>query len=472
VRGRADLFGYQRRSVGFIRQRRFGALLIDMGLGKTIIALTAIVDLLSRGDIGSVLVVAPVRVIQAVWRQEALLWSHTRKLRFALVHGKPAERIAALRTPAHVHLINPEGVKWLAQVMKKRAWPWDMLIVDESTEFAVPNTVRFRMLRKGLRHFKRRYVMTGTPTPRSLLQLWSQMFIADLGASLGQRYTDYKTNHFYKTGYKGYKLEPKDGSEDTIVEAMSRRVVRLAAEDWLDLPEVITTPVWVELPPNARELYDRIEEEMFLQFESQSMEDGDEEAVAETAASLSIKCRQIANGAIFTRNMETGERSWRPIHDAKVDALREIVAETYGARLLVPYQFKHDIERILSAFPDFVGFDKNRVEEIVEEWNNRRIPGLVLHPSNSKYGLNLQMGGHRIAWFGGTFSRLGYDQMIGRLRRMGQKYPVYNYIILARSTVDEAVLAALEGHGARQHRISEAFKFYYQQRLKEKRNAG
>ena len=465
MRTRQELRGYQRRAVSFVKRRRYGALLIDMGLGKTIIMLTAILDMLIAKEINSVLVIAPLRVIQAVWRQEAREWQHTRKLKFSLVHGTPTERLAALQKPAHIYLINPEGIKWLASVMRKRPWPWDMLAVDESTEFAEQKTVRFKSLRKGLRHFKRRYVLTGTPTPRSLLQLWSQMFIADLGASLGQRYTDFKNNHFYKTGYMGYRLEPKDGSEEIIAEAMSRRVVRLVAEDWIEVPDLVTTPIWVDLPPHARELYDRMEAEMFLEFENHSF-DGDEEAIAETAASLSVKVRQIANGAIFTTNIETGERLWRPVHDAKVNAVREIVHETYGEPILLPYQFKHDVARLKAAFPQFKEFDKGNVETLVDQWNQRKISGLILHPANSKYGLNLQKGGNLIVWFGAPFSRLFYDQLIGRLRRSGQTKKVYNYVVLARQTVDEAVLEALEGHGARQHRISSALKHYYERRLK------
>lgn len=465
MRTRQELRGYQRRAISFVKRRRYGALLIDMGLGKTIIMLTAILDMLLSREIGSVLVVAPIRVIQAVWRQEAREWQHTRKLTFSLVHGNPAERLAALRKPAHIHLINPEGLKWLTTVMGRRPWPWDMLVVDESTEFSAPKiTVRFRSLRKGLRHFKRRYVMTGTPTPRSLLQVWPQMFLADLGASLGQKFSEFKKNHFYKTGYMGYKLEPKDGSEDIIAEAMSRRVVRLRAEDWIEVPELVTVPIWVDLPPAARELYERLEQEMFLEFENYSL-DGDEEAVAETAATLSMKCRQIANGILFTSNVETGARSWRPIHDAKLEALQEIEREIYGEPMLVAYVFKPDVLRIKAAMPKYVAFDKKNVERLVDQWNAKKLPGLILHPANSKYGLNLQKGGNHLAWLGGTFSRLQYDQLIGRLRRSGQTKKVYNYLILARNTVDEVVLDALEGHGVRQERISQTFLRYYNQRL-------
>lgn len=463
MRKREDLRTYQRRAVRFMMKRRYGALLIDMGLGKTVIALTAILDLLRSGAIESVLLVGPIRVIEGVWRQEAKEWMHTRKLVFSKVHGNPTERMSALKKPAHIYMINPEGLKWLRAVMGKRAWPWDMLLVDESTEFADPSTVRFKSLRRGLRHFKRRYVMTGTPTPRSLLQLWSQMFIADLGASLGQRYTDYKNNNFHKTGYMGYKLEPNDGAEETITEAVSERVVRLEAADWIELPKLVTTPIWVDLPEHARRLYDQMEAEMFLEFEDWGF--GAEEAVSETAATLSNKCRQIANGAIYTANVETGEKSWRPVHDAKLQALREIVDETWGQNMLVPYLFKHDAVRIKAMFPEFKTFDKKRTEAYLKAWNAKKIPGLILHPANASYGLNMQKGGHIFSWFGPTFSLRHYIQMLGRLRRSGQEHTVMNYIIMARNTVDEMVFDALTAHEERQNRVSAALKRYYERRF-------
>lgn len=464
MRTREHLRNYQRRSINFVKRRRFGALLIDMGLGKTVIMLSAIVDLLAAKEIKSVLIVAPIRVIQAVWRQEAREWRHTRNLRFSLVHGSPATRMQALQTPAHIYLINPEGLKWLRTVIGRRAWPWDMLVVDESTEFTDPKTVRFKTLRKGIRYFKRRYILTGTPTPRSLLQLWPQMFLVDLGASLGQRFTDFKTNHFHKTGYMGYRLEPNEGAEELITEAVSQRVVRLEAADWIEVPELVTVPVWIDLPPQARELYNRMEEEMFLAWEDDF--DGDEEAISETAATLSAKCRQIANGAIYTTNVETGAKQWRPLHDAKLDALREIVNETGREPILIPYVFKHDALRLKANFPQFVTFDKNKVETLLDKWNARKLEGLILHPANASYGLNMQKGGNHIAWFGATFSLRHYMQMIGRLRRSGQTRKVMNYIIMARDTVDEAVLEALTAHENRQNRVNAALKHYYERRLR------
>jgi SNF2 family DNA or RNA helicase len=447
-----------------MKRRRYGALLIDMGLGKTIIALTAIVDMLRSGDIESVLVVAPLRVIQAVWRQEALEWRHTRNLVFSTINGTPVQRVAALKKPAHIYLINPENMRWLTSVLRRRPWPWTMLYVDESTEFSVPKTVRFKALRKGLHHFNRRYIATGTPTPRSLLQLWSQMYLVDRGASLGQTFTEYKKNHFRRTGYMGYQWEPLEGSEETILEAVSRRTVRLAAEDWLSLPDIVTVPVWVELPERARALYDELEAEMFLGFENFT-DEGDESVLVESAAALSMKCRQLANGAVYTVNEETGERRWRAIHDAKVNALKELYAEQGEPNMLVPYVFKFDIPRIIQAMPGFKFFSKDKVDVLVREWNTGKLPGLVLSPASSKYGLNMQRGGHHIVWFGPTFSRLQWDQTIGRLRRSGQASDkVFNYVLVARDTADEIAFEAVNRHGIRQQRISDTLRNYYNRR--------
>ncbi len=461
IRSQEDLRKYQVRAYRFMLAKRFAALLIDMGLGKTIIALTAFVHWLRSGEVDSILVVAPLRVTQAVWRQEAKLWRHTRKLQFSLVHGGPQERLAALRKPAHIYLINPENLKWLATVLGRKPWPWDVLFVDESTEFSVPNTVRFRSLRKGLRHFKRRYIATGTVAPRSLLQLWSQMFICDLGASLGQRYTDYKENHFYRSGFKGYKWEPKEGSEEVVTEAVSRRVIRLSAEDYLELPEINTVPVWLELPEEAAALYARLEEEMFARFEGFDL-DGDEEVNIVNAAALSSKCRQICNGFIYTKDSLTGEKKWRPVHDAKLDALKELRSETDQPNMLVPYLFKPDVARILSAFPGFKFFSKDKVDQLVRQWNTGRLPGLVLSPASSKYGLNMQLGGSSLAWFGCTFSRLQWDQTIGRLRRSGQRgKQIDNYVLLVRDTADEIAYQSVLDHGERQDRIDVAFREYF-----------
>lgn len=462
MRTRDQLRGYQRRAVSFItKKRRYAALFIDMGLGKTVISLTAIVDLLRSGEISSVLVVAPIRVMQGVWRQEAREWQHTRGLKFSIVHGPLAKRIKALEQPAHVHIINPEGVKWLKQFYGSRKWPWDMLVVDESVMFSDPNTKRFKALRAGLRHFKRRIILTGKPTPRSLVQLWAQMFLVDRGYSLGQRFTEFKEQHFYKSGYMGYKLLPKENAEHEIVESMSPRVVRLDARDWLELPEVINNYVWVDLPPNIMTLYREFEQAMFFEW----LEDL-EEVEASTTAVVSQKCRQIAGGAIYTADIETGERKWRPLHDAKIEAIKEVVASLQGEPALVSYQFKHDLERLRVALPEAKVFDKNNVERIIAKWNKRMYPQLLVHPKNAAHGLNLQKGGHNIITFNPTFSYDQHSQLIGRLARSGQANShVVNHMILARNTVDEIIVDAIEEKGETADRVNNAFKRYYDRRF-------
>lgn len=461
MRTRKDLRGYQRRAISFVtKKRRYSALFIDMGLGKTIIMLTAIVDLIKSGQVSAVLVVAPIRVMQGVWRQESREWEHTRKLKFSVVHGTEAKRVKALEEPAHVHLINPEGLKWLRSYYGTRKWPWDMLVVDESVMFSDPTTKRFKSLRAGLHNFKRRVILTGKPTPRTLLQLWPQMYIVDRGYSLGQRFTEFRSNYFHKTGYMGYKLVPKEGAEEQIVESMSPRVVRLDARDWLELPQVINNYIWVDLPENVMRLYRQFEQEMFMEW----LEDL-EEVEASTTAVVSQKCRQIAGGAIYTSDIETGERKWRPLHDAKLEAMREVIDSLQGEPALVPYQFKHDLIRLKALLPEAKVFEKDNVDRTIAKWNRRRYPQLLLHPRNAAHGLNLQKGGHNIVWFNPTLSYDQHSQLIGRLARSGQKNShVVNHMILARNTVDEIMVDAIESNEESSDRVNNAFKRYYDRR--------
>ena len=456
MRAKSDLRGYQRRAIQFGIAKRFAAFFIDMGLGKTIIALSAIQQLINQGKVQTVLIVAPLRVCQAVWRQEALEWQHTRGLVFSLVQGSPAKRLAALQTPAHIYLINPELLLWLAEYYGRHPWPFDMLVVDESSMFKRLGR-RWKALRRGLRYFKRRLIMTGTPTPGSLLELWPQMFIVDKGYSLGASFTVYKRQYFYPGGYRGYVWTPHADSEQAIINAVGPRVVRLDADDWITLPKLIEVPIWVEMPDNVRNLYRRIEREKLLQFETMNVE-------AVNAAALTNKCSQIAQGSIFGEDKD-GKRAWTPLHDVKLLALRELVDELQGEPPIILYRFTHDLHRLRAMFPTYKVISDN-IEHTVKQWNNGGLDGLLGHPLSASHGLNLQHGGRHIIWFAPTWSLEQYVQAIKRVHRSGQTKPVIVYLILMRGTTDEAIVEAIAHKRDGQRSVNNALREYYNERYK------
>lgn len=460
LRKESDLRQYQKRAVDFLQIRRYAALLIDMGLGKTAITLSAIVKLLRQRKIENILLVCPIRVMYGVWRQEARLWEHTRWLKFSLVHGTPKQRIEALQQPAHVHLINPEGLIWLREYFGRYDWPWDMLVVDESSMFKKPTVKRFRALRRGLRFFKRRVIMTGTPTPGGLLELWSQFFIVDRGYSLGKVYGDYRSEYFHNAGYMGYAYEPKPGAITDITKLIGSRVVSLNADDHIKLPPMIDNPVWVDMPDDARKLYERMEKEMFLAFD-----EGEVEIVH--AASLQNRCSQIASGALWLRAADDPDQKiWRLIHDAKMDALDELISELQGAPPIVAYQFGHDLDRLKAKFPSWPvlgrGTSAKATVKIERDWNAGRLGGLIVHPRSAGHGLNLQYGGCDLIWFSPTWSLEQYQQLCKRLHRSGQTMCVRNHLLLARNTTDEAILAAIEHKDLGQRAVKACLHEYYE----------
>ena len=473
MRTKDDLRSYQVRGAKFLLRKRYCALFIDMGLGKTIMALTAIAKLLRAGKIKNVLIIAPLRVVYTVWRQEAKLWQHTRGLKFSVVHGSHAEKVNALKKPAHIYLLKVENIKWLDEVLgKKQAWPFDMLVVDESSMFKKVKTVRFTIMRRRVRDFDRRVVMTGTPTPNGLHEIWPQMYMVDRGYHLGRRYTDFKTDYFDKGGYMGRKLIPHDDTLDRIVQETSPVVMRLDSADWLELPPLIETPIWVDLPPDARRVYDTLEEEMFYAFEEAGTFVDNPHAAA-----LRNRCAQIASGAIWA-DMEDGTgKVWQHIHDAKLDATDELIDELLGEPPLISYRFRHDAIRLKRRYKNYALIGKGErskpsekeIMRTVELWNKRKVDGMIAHPGSVGHGLNLQHGGRHFLWFSLTESLELYLQMLKRLHRSGQGKPVINYLILARDTVDEVIYSDINFKNAQQSRVNdkyrdETFKLYMRKR--------
>lgn len=459
---RHNLRNYQRRAVDFVKEKPHAGLFLDMGLGKTVSTLTAVSDMLAKGTITRVLLVAPLRPAQGVWRQEARKWGHTKHLTFKLLTGNERQRLLAIKSKAQIHVINVDNLRWLLYVLKsmvrKNGWPYDMLVIDESSMFKTPGSKRFGTLRHHLQRFKRRLILTGTPAPKGLLDLWSQIYILDKGERLGEQVSRYRSRFFSPSGYMGYGYTPDEDAESKIMGLVSPLILSMRAEDWLDLPEIIDQEIWVDLPPKARTQYRTLEKEMFLQLESGSTE-------ALSAASLSSKCWQLANGALFLET-ETGVRTWQAVHDAKLEALQEIIEFTAG-NILVAYWFKPDLARLRSLYPKApcIADAKNerQLNQLQNDWNAGKHPVMFIHPQGGGHGLNLQGGGNTLVFFSMLWGREAYAQVkerMGAARQLGLRDHVNYKYILARDTVDEVMLATQHARHTDERRIIKLLRDY------------
>lgn len=460
---RTDLRNYQRRAVDFVKKTRRAGLFLDMGLGKTISTLTAYTDLLDKGVVNRVLLVAPLRPAQGVWRQEARKWQHTKHLTFKLLTGNERQRLLALNSQAQIHIINVDNLRWLLRVLKSRVkkygWPYDALIIDESSMFKTPSSKRFSTLRWWLKKFDRRTILTGTPAPKGLLDLWGQVFILDEGQRLGAQVERYRSRFFSPGGFKGYGYEPDEGAEERILELISPLILTMRAEDWLELPPTIKQEVYVDLPPQARTIYRKLEAEMFLELEKGSTE-------ALSAASLSAKCWQLANGFVYLDD-DVGEKTWQAVHDAKLEALKEVI-DGVGGNVLVAYWFKPDLARLRAAFPKAPAIvdckNERALQKLQDEWNAGKHRVMLVHPQGAGHGLNLQGGGNVLVFYSMLWSREYYAQVlerIGAARQIatGRDHVMIKHII-ARDTVDEVMLMTQRVRHADERRAIKLLKEY------------
>lgn len=437
-------YGYQRYAIEKIEQLPAVALFMDMGLGKTVCSLSAVISLLwDSFSVTKVLVIAPKRVAEATWAQEGAKWTHTAPLKVSLVLGDAKQRKDALEAKADIYVTNRENVVWL---MEYCHWhpPFDMLIIDESSSFKNHQAKRFKALRKVRLCFDRIVELTGTPASNGYMDLWAQMYLLDGGKRLGRTISEYRRRYFTpdKTnGFVVYSYRLRPGAEEAIWKAIEDIVVSMSAADWLELPDRIDNVIPVELGAKEKKLYQDMEQEMVLEFPEGDIQAG-------SAAVLSNKLLQLANGAIYD-----DEGQVIHIHDKKLDALQEI-ADT-GVNMLVFYTYQHDRDRILSAFPEAKVLQKG---EDVIAWNAGRIKMLLAHPASAGYGLNLQAGGNTVVWFGLTWSLEQYQQANARLYRQGQKKAVVVHHIVARGTMDERVMKALSQKEAGQRALLEAVK--------------
>lgn len=438
--------GYQQRAKDYIVEHPAAGLFLEMGLGKTIVTLTAVNELMCElFDVTRVLVIAPLRVAATVWAEEAEKWDHTRHLRFAKVLGPRQQRVEALHQEADVYVINRENVPWLVEYLHGE-WPFDMVVIDELSSFKSPQAARFKALRKVMPAVRRVVGLTGTPAPNGLIDLWSQVYLLDRGKALGRTLGAYRERYFTpgrRNGYTVFDWRLKEGSENAIFRALEGLCMSMRAEDYLELPERSDRLVEATMGPEAQRIYDRLKKEHAAMLAGQAI-------TAQSAAVVMGKLLQAANGAVYD-----DEHRAVIVHDAKMQVLEDLIEAANGQPVVVCYTFRHDLQRLMERFPSARTLS---TPEDVKDWNAGKIPILLIHPASAGHGLNLQAGGHIMIWFGLTWSLEQYQQANARLHRQGQTKPVQIYHIVTSGTVDERVLRILQQKGEGQDALIDAVR--------------
>lgn len=436
---------YQKYATDFIITHPVSAVLLEMGLGKSVISLTAINDLmLDSFDVSRTLVIAPLRVANTTWPLELEKWEHLKHLTYSVVTGSEKERVQALKTPAHVYIINRENVEWL--IMKSGLpFNFDMVVIDELSSFKSYQAKRFKALLKARPKVKRIVGLTGTPSSNGLMDLWAEFRLLDMGERLGRYITYYRQNFFNpdkRNQHMIFSYKPKDGAESLIYKQIADITISMKSKDYLKMPACVINEVKVELSGKERKLYDELKQDMVVSLEGKEVD-------AINAASLSNKLLQMACGAVYNECKESVH-----IHDRKLDALEDLIEAANGKPVLVAYWFKHDLERIKNRF---------NVREIktgadIADWNAGMIPVALIHPASAGHGLNLQAGGSTLIWFSLTWSLELYQQTNARLNRQGQTDTVVIHHIITKDTIDEDVMRALSMKAKVQDALIESVK--------------
>lgn len=465
---------YQLRVRDFIFDNPRCGVWAEMGLRKTGITLSAAVGLLHLGEVERILVVAPKRVAEHQWPAEIRKWREFEGLTHTLLRGEPSWRMSLTNRQTNIHIINYELLEWLCNV-RANSWPYDWIIFDESDSLKSPTSIRFRvssqlvslldkLAERSGRPQLRITQLTGTPSSNGLVDLWAPMYLLDYGAALGNNFDSFKMRWFVS---QGYGVRPREHAEEIIHRRVAHLVVSLQQKDYLQLPDIVYNKVHIPLPPKARSQYDELEEEavLFLAKSDGGLKDvvdelegdGEERVTAFTAAAKINKCLQVASGAVFITDPETGlpSREWREIHRAKIDALKDIISEAAGETVMVVYWYKHDLDRLREAFPQ--GRVITESNAAIDAWNRQEIPVGFLSAA-SGYGLNLQDGGHIIVWFSMVWSLRLFQQTNARLHRSGQGKPVFVHMLLAERTFDEDVPLRLEGKATTQELLMRRVK--------------
>lgn len=436
---------YQRYAINFMRTHPEAALLLDMGLGKTIITLTAIKHMI-HDDFTAVrpLIIAPLRVARDTWPEELNKWDHLAGLTMSVMVGTPAQRRQALHADADIWVINRENLPWLTDELKGH-WPFDTVIIDELSSFKSHTAKRFKVLKKNRHWIRRIYGLTGTPAPNSLLDIWAPFRLIDEGTRLGKTISSYRSTYFNpgkRNGHTVYEWKLKPGAEQAIHQAISDITISMKAIDHLDMPEATTVDRRVPLDRKAREAYRELRDEMVADIQGEIIDAG-------SAGVLAGKLQQLAGGAIYTDL----DHNWMHVHDAKLEALDEIIEEANGQTVLVAFWYQHDLERLRARYPTGRLLD---ADQDMADWKQGKIQLGFIHPASAGHGLNLQSGGHIIVWLTPTWSLELYEQTNGRLNRQGQTYPVTIIRIVTDGTIDMRVLDALEGKSTKQQALVDA----------------
>lgn len=437
---------YQTYATKFIEEHPVAAVLLDMGLGKSVITLTAIKNLcLDTFEVQKILVIAPLRVARDTWKAELEKWEHLRCIKYSVAVGTEAERKAALQKPANLYIINRENVGWLIE-QSGLPFDYDMVVIDELSSFKSHQAKRFRSLMKVRPTVKRMVGLTGTPSSNGLMDLWAEFRLLDMGKRLGRFITHYRDEFFRpdkRNGQVIFSYKPKDGAEEEIYRRISDITISMKSTDFLQMPECVINEVEVSLSDKEMKMYDGLKKDLVLAIANKEID-------AVNAGALSNKLSQMANGAVYDV-----DKNYIEIHDRKLDALEDLIEQANGKPVLVAYWFKHDLERIKKRFT----VREIKTSKDIADWNKGSIPVAVIHPASAGHGLNIQEGGSTLIWFGLTWSLELYLQTNARLWRQGQKSKtVVIHHIITKGTIDERIMKALRTKETTQDALMDAVK--------------
>jgi len=432
------------------------ALFLDMGLGKTVVTLTRIKELIDACVIRRALVIAPKRVAESTWSTEAQKWDHLKDLRISVVVGEAKHRRAMLKKDADIYVINRENVQWLVEGLEGR-WPFHCTVIDELSSFKTRSALRWRYLKRVIGTSDYVIGLTGTPAPNGYEDLWAEMYLIDQGAALGKTLGAYRDKYFNpgrRNGHVVFEWVLKPGAKAAVDAKLKPMCLSMSKEDWLELPPLMTNIINVRMDKTERKVYDQMLKDSVLPIldgKLSTLDEMDSAVVGSTAAVLSNKLLQMANGAVYDEKGEVFQ-----IHDHKIEALREL-SESNGDNLMVFYEYKHDLEKIEKNFPDA---RKLEGPQDIEDWNAGKIKMLLCHPASAAYGINLQDGGHTVVWYGLPWSLELHTQANARLHRQGQEHPVIVHYIICENTLDERVFKVLQNKDAVQRGLLNALKDY------------